>query len=281
MRSEDAPGGLGTPRIAEAEEEELKVNLRPENPTVTIIYDNRAGAEGLKSAWGFACLVEGLEKTILFDTGGSGPTLLENMAALGIEPRDIDVVVLSHAHWDHTGGLAAFLDVHNAVTVYLLESFPDEIGDDSRSRGADVVRVSEPAELCPGATLSGEMVGQGGIAEQSLFLSTDSGVAVVTGCAHPGIVSTVERAKETTGRDVLVIIGGFHLFKHSDASIRRVVSRLQELEVRWAGPCHCSGDAAIQRFADAYGDAFLLCRAGSVIPVGELLQAAPSDREER
>jgi 7,8-dihydropterin-6-yl-methyl-4-(beta-D-ribofuranosyl)aminobenzene 5'-phosphate synthase len=118
------------------------------------------------------------------------------------------------------------------------------------------------------------MVGQGGIEEQSLLLSTGSGVTVVTGCAHPGILSTVERAKEMTGRDVLVIIGGFHLFKDSDASVRRIVSRLQELEVRWAAPCHCSGDSAIKRFADAYGDAFLLCRAGAVIPVGELLHAA-------
>ena len=110
------------------------MDLQPEILTVTIIYDNRVGAEGLKSAWGFACLVEGLEKTILFDTGGDGPTLLGNMAELGIKPRDVDVVVLSHAHWDHTGGLAAFLDVHSAVKVYLLESFPDEIGDDSRRR---------------------------------------------------------------------------------------------------------------------------------------------------
>ena len=123
------------------------------------------------------------------------------------------------------------------------------------------------------------MVGQTGIQEQSLVLSTDSGVAVVTGCAHPGILRTVERAKEMTDRDVLVIIGGFHLFKDSDASVRGIVSRLQELEVRWAAPCHCSGDSAIQRFADAYGDAFLPCRAGTVIPVGTLLQTAESDRE--
>jgi 7,8-dihydropterin-6-yl-methyl-4-(beta-D-ribofuranosyl)aminobenzene 5'-phosphate synthase len=218
-----------------------------------------------------------LEKTILFDTGGDGATLMGNMAELGIEPQDVDVVVLSHAHNDHTGGLAGFLDVHNGVTVYLLESFPDDIGDDSRGRGARVARTSRPTELCGGAMLTGKMVGQGGIEEQSLLLSTDSGVAVVTGCAHPGIVSTVERAKEITGQDVLLIIGGFHLFRGSDASIQRIIRRLQELDVRWAGPCHCSGDPAIQRFADAYGDAFVPCCAGTVVPVGELLQTARSE----
>ena len=259
--------------------ESLGMDVHHEDLTVTIICDNRAGIEGLEPAWGFACLVEGLEKTILFDTGGDSPTLLGNMVELGVEPRDIDVVVLSHAHNDHTGGLAGFLGVHNDVTVYLLESFPDGIVDDSRSRGAKVIKVSQSTELCGGATLTGEMVGRTGIQEQSLLLSTDSGAAVVTGCAHPGILSTVERAKEITGREILVVVGGFHLFKDSDASIRRIVSRLQELEVRRVAPCHCSGDSAIERFADAYGDGFLRCCAGAVIPVGELLQTAQGDQQ--
>ena len=136
------------------------------------------------------------------------------------------------------------------MTVYLLDSFPDQIGDDSRSRGAGVIKVSQPTELCGGATSTGEMVGQTGIQEQSLLLSTGSGAAVVTGCAHPGILSTVERAKELTDSEVLAVLGGFHLFSDSDASVRRIVSRLQELDVRWVAPCHCCGDPAIQRFAE-------------------------------
>ena len=140
-----------------------------------------------------------------------------------------------------------------------------------------MIRISQPTELCGGATSTGEMVGRTGIKEQSLLLSTDCGVAVVTGCAHPGILSTVERAEEITNREVLVIIGGFHLFRESDASIRRIVSRLQELDVQWVVPCHCSGDSAIQRFAEVYGDAFLRCCAGAVIPVGELFQTARGD----
>jgi len=255
------------------------MDVHLEDLVVTVIYDNRGGAEGLRPAWGFACLVEGLEKTILFDTGGDSPTLLGNMAKLGIEPQDIEVVVLSHAHHDHTGGLAGFLDVRNDVTVYLLESFPNDIGSDARNRGARVIKVGQPTELCGGATLTEAMGGQAGIQEQSLVISTDSSAAVVTGCAHPGILSIVERAKEVTGREVRVIIGGFHLFRDSDASIRRTVSRLQELGVRWVVPCHCSGDPAIQRFADAYVHAFLRCSVGAVIPVGELLCTEHGDEQ--
>jgi len=260
---------------------EAQERLEMESPeraefTVTVLYDNRAGASGLDPAWGFACLIRGLEKTILFDTGGDAPTLLGNMAKLEIAPDSADVVVLSHGHSDHTGGLAGFLDVHGDVAAYVLEAFPDEIGERARERGADVIEIREPVEICAGATLTGRMGGRWQIAEQALILSGDDGVALVTGCAHPGIVDIVARAKELTGRDVLVVIGGFHLLKHRDSDVLEVIARLKELGVEYAVPCHCTGDAAIDRFAEHYGDAFVQCTAGAVIPVGELLRRTES-----
>jgi len=252
---------------------------------VTIVYDNTAFTEGLLADWGFACLVElppasggpgGVEKTILFDTGGDSAMLLRNMRTLGLDPRDVDVVVISHVHGDHVGGLAGFLEENHAVTVYLPQSFPGSIKDGTKGAGAELVEVSSqevgPVEICEHAYSTGELGDW--IKEQALVIETARGLVVVTGCAHPGILNIVERAKEITGREVLVAIGGFHLFKDSDASVRRVVSHLQELDVRWAAPCHCSGDSAIQRFADAYGDSFVPCRAGTVIPVGKLLRTA-------
>jgi len=85
---------------------------------ITIIYDNEVWKEGLRADWGFSCLVEAYNKKILFDTGANGSILLDNMRKLDINPTEIDDVFISHAHWDHTGGLLDFLGI-NPAKVYI------------------------------------------------------------------------------------------------------------------------------------------------------------------
>ena len=81
---------------------------------ITIVYDNQAD-EGLKPGWGFSCLIETKEK-ILFDTGDSGENLIYNLRQLNIQPESVVAVVISHNHWDHTGGLKEFLKLNNSVS---------------------------------------------------------------------------------------------------------------------------------------------------------------------
>jgi 7,8-dihydropterin-6-yl-methyl-4-(beta-D-ribofuranosyl)aminobenzene 5'-phosphate synthase len=83
---------------------------------ITVVYDNNPYIEGLTTSWGFACVIKEAEKTILFDTGGDSAVLLNNMQQLGMDPKEIDVVVLSHIHGDHVGGLNGFLQVNMNVT---------------------------------------------------------------------------------------------------------------------------------------------------------------------
>ena len=158
------------------------------------------------------------KKTILFDSGGDAETLLSNMAALGIDPHRIEIVVLSHIHGDHVGGLFGLLELNNAVRVYLPASFPSDFKERVRACGALVVEVQDPMELVPGVWSTGEMGTW--IKEQALVVQTPKGLAVITGCAHPGGVNMVTKAKEIAGHGIHLVIGGFHMSGMSKTQIQ-------------------------------------------------------------
>lgn len=233
--------------------------------TFTLVYDNNPYDPALRTAWGFACWVETSELSVLFDTGGDGVILLGNMAQLGLDPQAIDAVVLSHAHADHTGGLAALLDTGARPVVYVPASFPASFKADVRAR-TDLVEVTDPAEILPGIHVTGEVGAS--IVEQALVVETGDGLVVVTGCAHPGIVEIVRRAKEVVAGEVTLAMGGFHLKDTGQAEIEGVIADLHGLGVRRVAPCHCTGDLARQMFADAFGTDCTLAGVGQVFVVG-------------
>jgi 7,8-dihydropterin-6-yl-methyl-4-(beta-D-ribofuranosyl)aminobenzene 5'-phosphate synthase len=240
--------------------------------TFTILYDNNAYEPALRTDWGFACLVEAGEATVLFDTGGNGAILMDNMATLGFDPRAIDVVVLSHAHGDHTGGLAGLLDTGASPVVYVPAAFPASFKADVCAR-TDLVEVTDSVEILPGIYTSGE-VGSG-IVEQALVVETGEGVVVITGCAHPGVVEMVRRSKEATGGEggrssatPLLVMGGFHLGSASRNRIETIIADLRDLGVQRVAPCHCTGDVARQMFADAFGADCTLAGVGQVFVAG-------------
>lgn len=230
----------------------------PSSPlTLTIVYDNLAFDARLKTAWGFACLIETVKTTVLFDTGGDGPTLMGNMLALGFDPRRIDAVVLSHIHSDHTGGLDALLAVNDDLTVYLPQSFPAEFKSRVSKRSA-VISVSKPMTITERIRTMGEM-GMS-IVEQSLIVETDKDLIVITGCAHPGIVEIVRQAKRYG--DVYLVLGGFHLGDKSAQEVGTIIAELKRLGVHKVAPSHCTGERAIQQFKVAFGADFIQAGAG-------------------
>jgi 7,8-dihydropterin-6-yl-methyl-4-(beta-D-ribofuranosyl)aminobenzene 5'-phosphate synthase len=233
--------------------------------TFTIIYDNNAHDPSLRTDWGFACLVETGETRVLFDTGGNGTILLDNMGVLGFAPQVIDIVVLSHAHGDHTGGLNALLETGITPTVYVPGSFSAAFKDGVRAR-TGLVEVTDPMEIVPGVHTTGE-VGSG-IIEQALVVQTAEGLVVVTGCAHPGVVEMVRQAKETVEGDVVLVVGGFHLGGASRSQVEGIVADFDDLGVQRVAPAHCTGDGARQTFAEAYGDDCTLSGVGQVFVVG-------------
>jgi 7,8-dihydropterin-6-yl-methyl-4-(beta-D-ribofuranosyl)aminobenzene 5'-phosphate synthase len=245
------------------------IPVQPVNDlTIKVVYDNNPHKEGLETAWGFSAFITGAEKNILFDTGGDGPLLLRNMQRLQVDPKTIDAVVLSHVHADHTGGLGGFLDKNPNVTVYVLKSFPARIADEARKRGAKVVEVKEPLQVCGNVYSTGQLGRL--IKEQSLIIRTKAGLVIISGCAHPGIAGIVNTAKSQIDGDILLVMGGFHLEWATKGKIEKIIAAFKQMGVRYAGPCHCSGDKARSLFEKRFGKNYIRIGVGKVITLADL-----------
>ena len=232
---------------------------------ITVVYNNMACRPGLTTAWGFGAVIEDGADVILFDTGGDGPTLLTNMQRLGIAPESIGAVVLSHFHGDHIGGLYAFLQRRPDVTVYMPRSMPEEFPRSMAQGGTRVELVMEPRRLFANLYSTGEMGDD--MIEQALIVDTASGLVVITGCAHPGIVNVARAALRDLGKKIYLLMGGFHLLGRYPEENRATVTALRRLAVRMVAPSHCTGDAAIALFRETWADDFIQGGCGAVIDV--------------
>ena len=198
---------------------------------VIIVYDNEANP-GFESGWGFSCLIETQER-LLFDTGDSGDKLIYNLGQLNVQPESIAKVFISHNHWDHTGGLKEFLKVNNDAQVFHPKSF------------------SKPTKISPGVHSTGALGTF--IKEQSLVVSTKKANLIITGCAHPGLETIIEKARQLGV--IFGIVGGFHGF-----------SKLEELDgIELIAPCHCTQYK--QEIKQKYPTQFREIKAGSVIKI--------------
>ena len=231
--------------------------------SITILYDNYIFKEGLKAEWGFSCLIEVTEKTILFDTGRTKDIFYHNFERIKPNLNDVRQVVISHNHSDHTGNIFNFLADYPKVTVYLPASFPKPFVDKITATTANTIAVDEPVEICKDVFLTGEMDSPI-IEEQSLIINTDKGASVITGCSHPGIVNIVKKAEEIVPKDVYLIIGGLHLMNNSDDGIKMIINQLKNLGVQKVGATHCTGDRAIALFKQAYGENYIEMGVGKV-----------------
>jgi len=231
---------------------------------IDIVVNNIPGRPGFASGWGNAFLLRGPGVSLLFDTGCDGSLLLYNLGKLGVEPADIDTIVLSHDHWDHTGGLKAFLWRNRGAKIFLPARFPDKYKRELRVSGARVECVAGPRRLADGVYSTGQMSGRKW--EQGLIVDTPGGPALLTGCAHPGILRMARRCAGLRGTPWL-IAGGFHLKDSSCAEIKSVVKELRRMGIKKAAPNHCTGAAAIRLFRAAWKRDFVDASCGAEIKI--------------
>jgi len=240
--------------------------VAPAPATLTVLYDNYPFADGCATGWGFSALIDGVGPTILFDSGEKEDVFRKNVDALKVDLSKIGLVFISHDHDDHTGGLAPVLRKKPGIPVYVAASASAEFQASVGKQGGRVVTVKEAQAIAPGVLSTGDL--GSAIHEQALVLDTPRGLIVMTGCAHPGIVSIVEKAAVVGKKSVWMVLGGFHLYQTAPADVGKVIARFKELGVQRVGATHCTGDAAIAMFKKAFGQNFVELGVGRKIDLG-------------
>jgi 7,8-dihydropterin-6-yl-methyl-4-(beta-D-ribofuranosyl)aminobenzene 5'-phosphate synthase len=229
---------------------------------ITIVYDNYPHKAGLGTEWGFSAFITYKDQNLLFDSGGSGALLLANLEALNIQPREIQNVLLSHEHGDHTGGLQYLLSAGAEPNLFIPPSFSAGIKDQFRNQ-TQMIEVSPGLELAEGMYSTGEMTGPP--PEHALVIDSAEGLLVITGCAHPGVDEIVTEVKRQFEKEIYLVMGGFHLGNSSDTRINQIITQLKEEGVKHIAPCHCTGDRAIGMFRNAFGEDFIPIGVGAEI----------------
>jgi len=255
---------------------------------VTNLYDAFGPATSLKKDWGYAALVEYGGRRILFDTGNNADIFEHNVRELGVDLRNLDAVVISHRHGDHTSGLSYLLTVNPKVVIYTpvegayfknplpvgfltpapglpkdLKYFegnpPERLLSGSPWKDANFSPVPETKEIFPGfhvIVTKSEKPGTMEMNELSLAVSTPQGLAVIVGCSHPGIDRILAAAAQIEPR-LYTAIGGFHLVATPEPEIRRVVAMLHdELHLQRVAPAHCTSELGFSRFMATYKDRY-------------------------
>ena len=271
---------------------------------VSIICENYAPMSfGIMGEHGFAALIEAGEKNILLDTG-QGVGLVNNAKLLGKKLDDIDTIVLSHGHRDHTGGLPMILSNHKTRRVIahpgvfdkkILEikfgqqivhrpiGLPLERAEFERM-GATFELSEGPVEVAPGIWFSGEIPARNdfeqltpelmtetpaGLVQDpfhddaALFIKTEKGLSVISGCAHRGIVNTISRAMEVL-RDVPLycVIGGMHLGGASAERISKTIAALRSYKPQIVAAGHCTGQDSASLLREGLGGVFRFLSVG-------------------
>ena len=231
------------------------------------LYDNATRNRSFSSGWGISYLID---DKLLFDTGDRGEAMLENMKTAHANVSGLETVVISHDHWDHTGGLWGILRKNHKLKIYACPNFSKNFKALVKSRGGELAEAERFTEIKENIYTTGEIMGRYGGAdmpEQALALKTDNGITIITGCAHPGIVNIVENVKENMAGGIYLVMGGFHLMDKFEKDIKGVIDKFKKSGVKNVSPCHCTGKNAVSLFKKIYGSGFIDIDIGESIEV--------------
>lgn len=232
---------------------------------VRVIYDNYVHTPGMTADWGYSILIEGTDKTVLFDTGTRPGVFESNFSKMELDASEIDAIVLSHEHRDHTGGISAFAKMKTGIPVIMPHAFQKSFKQSMTGLGLKPLMVREPAAICNHLYTSG--VFDFPLAEQALVLDTKEGLVVMTGCSHPGIIKMLKDIRSSFNKNVYMVFGGFHLMNKSDDEMDAIIAEMKSLGVVKCGATHCTGDRQIDIIRDKFGDGFVELGVGNTLVI--------------
>jgi 7,8-dihydropterin-6-yl-methyl-4-(beta-D-ribofuranosyl)aminobenzene 5'-phosphate synthase len=220
---------------------------------IVVLVDNNPYRSGLETAWGLSVYVDAWRAKFLFDTGPDPNVLICNAEKLGVDLSEIEFVVISHVHGDHTGGLELIASLKPKLKIYIP---PDRglIGY-MKSLGLKPIIVNSTIEIANGIYVVKPLYGPP--MEEAVAIKTDRGLIVLVGCSHPGVVNMVRQAVRDIGVKPYMVIGGFHMSGANMDEVREVVDELVEMGVERICPIHCSGDTIRQYLAKYYSDKYI------------------------
>jgi 7,8-dihydropterin-6-yl-methyl-4-(beta-D-ribofuranosyl)aminobenzene 5'-phosphate synthase len=275
--------------------------------SITTLVDNNA-SKNLASEHGLSFWVEYGNKRVLFDTGQTD-IIVRNAKLLLVDLALTDAIIVSHGHYDHTGGLAYVLDVAPKTTIYLHTAalktkftrrdtnirdigMSDFVKDIVRTNvdKKEVVLTEEPTEVSTGLYVTGRIPRVADFEDidssffvdkycrdvdelpddQAMFFDSPKGLVILLGCAHSGVVNTLHYVVKMSGhKRIHAVLGGMHLLNASKGRIERTISVFREYDVQKIGMAHCTGKNAVKQFQRTFPDRCFICSAGTQINLGD------------
>jgi 7,8-dihydropterin-6-yl-methyl-4-(beta-D-ribofuranosyl)aminobenzene 5'-phosphate synthase len=270
---------------------------------ITVLYDAFGKTSTMTKDWGFSAFIEYGDQRILFDTGNNAEVFAHNVQAKAIDLTDLDFVVVSHRHGDHTSGLNYLMTVNPTVPIYApKENFgvfgaalpgtfykpdeslpaemryfdgepPETLRFGSAWPQGNFTWITETTEVAPGfhlILLKGSWGVDLDVMEISLAIDTPDGIVLVVGCSHPTLKKIVETAKSVIDKPLHLVFGGTHLLPAAPDEIDRIATSLLDTwDVAWIAPVHCTGEPAFAILKERFGDRYLYAGLGTTLELGE------------